>query len=91
VANHPSAVKRNRQNIKRRSRNSARRHQVRTAERKLRKTLEGKDQKVIKTTLSATVAEIMLAKSKGLIPANRASRKVARLSRAAHKATTKKA
>ncbi len=80
MANHKSAIKRNRQNIKRRERNRQARSKVRTAIRLALDTAKSgkKDeaQKLVKQ------AEIIAAKaaSKGLIHWKNAARRISRLS-----------
>ena len=86
MANHPSAKKRNRQNIKRRQRNMSWRSRVHKAERRLREAIQNKDTASLKELLPATVSTIMSAGSKGVLHARTASRKVARLSRAVERA-----
>lgn len=86
MANHPSAKKRNRQSIKRRQVNMSWRSRVHKAERRLREAIKSKDTAALKQVLPGTVSTIMSAGSKGVLHARTASRKVARLSRAAQRA-----
>jgi small subunit ribosomal protein S20 len=90
VANHKSAEKRNRQNIKKQTRNASRRSRVYSAIRKLKEVIEKKDVSSIKETLAFTSSEIMKAKTKGIFHAKTASRKVARLYRSANQILAKK-
>lgn len=69
---HASAIKRNRQNIKRAERNRAARSRMKTAIKKIRTQ---PTQEVLKTTIPI----IDSAVSKGLIPKRRGSRLVSRL------------
>jgi small subunit ribosomal protein S20 len=85
VANHPSAEKRNRQNKKKRTRNATVRSKVHTQERKLEEAIENKDKAAIAEMLSKTVSAISAARSKGVYHQRTAARKIARLSRRAHK------
>ena len=85
MANHPSAEKRNRQNKKKKVRNAAVRSQVHTQERKLEEAIENKDKAAVKDLLSKTISAISSAHSKGVLHKRTASRKIARLSRRAHK------
>lgn len=81
MANHASAVKRNRQRIKRTARNRAAKSELRT---QLKKAHTGLTGEVLKTAVSA----LDRAASKGVIPARRASRVKGRLAAALHKAKT---
>lgn len=85
MANHQSAEKRNRQNKKKRVRNAAVRSQVHSQERKLEEAIENKDKATVKDLLSKTISAISTAHSKGVFHKRTASRKIARLSRRAHK------
>lgn len=85
MANHSSAVKRNRQRIKRTARNRAAKSGLRTEVKKARSavTAAPKDAAVlVKTAVSA----LDRAASKGTIPTKRASRLKGRLAAALHKA-----
>jgi small subunit ribosomal protein S20 len=83
VANHPSALKRARQNEKARLRNRAGKAVNRTIIRKFAAALEaGEAQKVLPEVMS----QLAGSAAKGFIPKKRASRKIARLSRSAAKA-----
>ena len=80
MANHKSAIKRARQNEKRRIRNRAGRSTLRTALKSFEATVEenpGASAEQLKATMSA----LAKAAKKGLIPTQRASRKIARLSK----------
>jgi small subunit ribosomal protein S20 len=90
VANHPSALKRARQNQKRKIRNSILRSKVRTTERTLRESIENNDSQKIKPNLIAAIAEISRARNKDILHKKTASRKIARLSRKVHLITAKK-
>lgn len=87
MANHLSAFKRARQNKKRRARNASRRSQVHSAERKLKEAIAEKEGQTIKDQLPKTVSQINRASTKGVLHKRTASRKIARLSKAAHRAT----
>lgn len=80
MANTPSAVKRMRQSENARRRNAAIRSTVRTAIKKVRVALEQNDANVEELLRKATQT-IDKAKSKGVLKANTASRKVGRLVR----------
>jgi small subunit ribosomal protein S20 len=91
VANIASAAKRNRQSLKRRHRNKHYRSIVKTATRRLREALAGKDANKIATAFREAEASIGRAKSKGVLHARNAARRVARLAVAVSKATGKSA
>ncbi|MFQ5780356.1 MAG: 30S ribosomal protein S20 [Nitrospiria bacterium] len=79
MANHPSALKRERQARKRRERNRAVTSSIRTALKKAQIALSEKDAERIKTTFKEATSSLDRAASKGIIPHKRASRKVSRL------------
>ena len=84
MANHPSAEKRAKQNLKRRDRNRAGRAANRTAIKKLTVAIaEGKGVELF----SATAAQLAGSAAKGTIPKKRASRKIGRLAKQLHAAT----
>lgn len=80
MANHKSAAKRARQNIRRAAVNSATLNSVRTVERKLRQAVAAKDAKQVPELLSAYVRRVSKATNKGVIKRETAARKMARLS-----------
>ncbi|MBS2023486.1 MAG: 30S ribosomal protein S20 [Deltaproteobacteria bacterium] len=84
MANTKSAQKQNRQSIKRRARNAAGTSALRTEVRKFRETLEGSDAAKTATDLKGAIKAINKAASKGLIHKAQASRRISRLSKAAH-------
>ena len=79
---HPSAVKRNRQNIKRQERNYAIRSRLRNEVRKVRDAVAGSDLDAADGALRAAIKEISKAATKGVLHKNAASRRISRLSRA---------
>lgn len=79
VANHPSAEKRNRQNIKRRARNTHVRTTVRTVVKRVRVALDLGNATEAKTALAVAVRRIDQAVSKGVFHASTGSRYVSRL------------
>ena len=87
MANTRSAEKANRQSIKHRARNAHVASTLRTAVRKARETITGADAAKVPAELKAAIREINKAASKGIIHAAQASRRIARLSKAAHSAT----
>jgi len=88
MANHPSALKRERQSQKRRLRNRAAISAVKTSVRKLTSAIsspEASDE--VKASFLAAVSTLDRAAVKGIIPKKRASRKVSRLARQVNQAT----
>jgi small subunit ribosomal protein S20 len=82
MANHASAVKRNRQRVKRTDRNRAAKSALRTTLKKAHAAAPTPE--LVKAAASA----LDRAASKGTIPARRASRVKGRLAAALHKAKT---
>ena len=78
---HPSTLKRARQNIKRRARNQAVKSRVKTAVRRVHEAIGGKDPAVIRENARVAISLIDKASQKGVIHANTAARKVARLTK----------
>jgi len=83
VANTKSAEKQNRQAIRHRARNQAITSALRTQVRKFREALTAGDATRTKAELTAAVRAISKAASKGVIHKAQASRRIARLSKAA--------
>lgn len=83
MANHKSAIKRARQNEVRRERNRAIKTRVRTTLKRARAAVESGSDEAPELVRSAE-SQLRRAASKGVIPAERASRLVSRLSRRAH-------
>ena len=83
MANTKSAQKRNRQALKRRARNFAVRSQVRGALKKAREAIATKDPQKAQEAFRAAAATISKAASKGVLHARNASRRIARLAKAA--------
>ena len=75
-----SALKANRQNIKRREHNRQMRSRLRTALKAIRASLDAKDIDGAKKALSATVSMVDKMATKGIIHRNTAGRYKARLS-----------
>jgi len=80
VANHPSADKRNRQNIKRRERNTHVRSSVRTFVKRVRSAVEAGNVAEAKTALTDAIQHIDQAVTKGVYHRATGSRYVSRLS-----------
>lgn len=83
---HPSAEKRFRQSLKRQLRNRAIKTRVRTVTKTALEAIAGNDQAAAATALSAAMKILDKATTKGTIPRNTASRKIARLSKRFHAA-----
>ena len=81
MANHKSAEKRVRQNIKRNAINRSNRNRVRTQIKKLRTALTAHDKSLSGELLSPTVSLIDKAVNKGIIHKNTAARYKSRLTR----------
>jgi len=81
IPNHPSALKRHRQNLKRQARNRAIKTRVRSAAKLALDAMEGNDKEAATKSLREVMRVLDKAASKGAIKRNAASRKVARLSR----------
>lgn len=79
MANHPSALKRERQSQKRRLRNRSVNSAVRTAIRKFTSAIAMREVEAVKTTLKDATSILDRAASKGVLPKGRVSRKISRL------------
>lgn len=86
MANHPSALKRERQSQKRRQQNRTVASSVKTAVRKALAAINDKDAETTQQRLKAATASINRAASKGVLPKKRASRKISRLAKKANQA-----
>ena len=82
-----SALKANRQNIKRREHNRQMRSKLRTALKSIRASLDAKDVKGAKAALNATVSMVDKMATKGILHRNTASRYKSRLAARLTKAT----
>ncbi len=90
MANHPSARKRARQNKKRRAANVQVKSGVKSTVKKARLAVTGDPARAAELVRAAET-ELMRAASKGVIPERRAARKIARLTKAAHRAKAARA
>jgi small subunit ribosomal protein S20 len=81
MANHKSALKRVRQNVKRNEVNRANRSKLRTQIKKLRAAIAGQDKPGSSELLGPTVSLIDKAASKGVIHRNTAARYKSRLTK----------
>ncbi len=85
MANHKSAIKRNRQNENRRLRNRAVKTQVKTATKKLVQAEKSGDTESMASELRRVKSVIDKAAKKGVIHPRTASRKKSRLSRSVNR------
>lgn len=81
MANHPSAIKRHRQSLKRAARNQAIRSNVRNSVKKVRVLVEAGDKAAAKQAVVQVQRTLDKAVSKGVLHRRNASRRVARLAR----------
>ncbi len=88
MANHTSAVKRNRQRVKRTIRNRAVKSALRTTLKKARSAIEGGESTATQAVRDAQ-SDLDVAAKKGVIPVNRASRLKGRLAAAQARAAKK--
>ena len=79
MANHKSAIKRIRQNLKRNERNRYVRSTMRTYIRKVRTAVDAGDATQAGEALALAIKTIDKAASKGVIHKNQASRRISRL------------
>jgi small subunit ribosomal protein S20 len=79
MANTPSAKKRILQTAKRTAVNAARKSRIRTFVRKVEEAIRGGDAEAARTALRDAQPEIMRGAARGVLHANTASRKMARL------------
>ncbi len=84
MANHKSAIKRHNQSVRRRERNQAVRSSVRTLVKKVRAAIESRDPEAIERKIREVNRMLDKAVTKGVLKRNTASRKLARLSKAAY-------
>lgn len=85
MANHKSALKRNRQNAVRRARNRAIRSNMKTSIKQIDQAIEAKSVEEAQAALKAAIPVIMKAASKGTLKKTTASRKVSRLAKQVNK------
>jgi len=81
VAQHRSAEKRTRQNVKRRALNRSNLSRLKTEIKRLRTAVAAGDKDTAQALLPKTVAELDKASKKGAVHENRASRSKSRLTR----------
>jgi small subunit ribosomal protein S20 len=85
---HPSAEKRHRQSLKRQVRNRLIKSRVRSSAKDALEAIGGNDSAAATEALRQATKILDKAASKGVIKRNTASRKIARLSRRLHKASS---
>ena len=90
MANHKSALKRNRQSLVRRDRNRANRTKVKTAVKKIDAAIEVESVEQAQEALDAAVPIIERAAVKGAFHKKTASRKVSRLTQRVNKFASSK-
>jgi small subunit ribosomal protein S20 len=81
LANHKSALKRNKQNVVRNARNTHIRSTLRTFVKQVRTAVAGGDAEAAQAALERAIPFIDKAASKGVIHKATASRKISRLSK----------
>ncbi len=86
MANTRSAEKRNRQSLKRRKRNIQVRTALKSAVKRAREGIASGDSAAVKASLAPALRTLDKAASKGIIHKNAASRRIARLAKAASRA-----
>ena len=89
MANTRSAEKQNRQAQKHRARNAHVMSGLRTSVRRFREAAAAGDAAKVKAELAAAVRQIAKAASKGVIHKGQASRRISRLTKAAHSSAAK--
>jgi small subunit ribosomal protein S20 len=87
LANHPSAVKRAKQNKQRRLRNVSLKSRIKTTVKKVQKSLETGALESARPALVQAVSLIDRAGAKGIIHRRTASRKISRLSKKLHRSS----
>ena len=84
MAQHKSATKRARQDLRRRARNRSVRSGLRNAVKQARTAIEAGEPEGARSALRSAEGIIRRAASKGILPKARANRTISRLSRALH-------
>ncbi len=88
MARHKSAIKRNRQSIKRTFRNRIIQSKVRTETKKLTEAIAHGDAAALPAQLKATTKTLNKAATKGVLKKKTASRRISRLAKKARKTLT---
>lgn len=89
MASHASAIKKNRQDIKRRNRNRTHTSRLRTQVKKARKAIESGDVAAASGMMRETLALVDRSASHGIVHRNAAARTKSRLAKALAKAQSK--
>jgi small subunit ribosomal protein S20 len=87
LANHPSALKRARQNEVRRLRNKSMKSRIKTRIRRFKETLKSGSPEAAAPLLIQAASLLDRAASKGILHRRTASRKISRLAKKLHKAS----
>ncbi|WP_298068080.1 30S ribosomal protein S20 [uncultured Mailhella sp.] len=82
MANHASAVKRQKQNVKRNARNRAARTRIKNVVKAVRAAVQNKDKAAAEKALVTATSTVSKIAGKGVIHWKNAARKVSRLARA---------
>ena len=82
MANHPSALKRHRQSVKRHARNQIVKTRVRNLIRSLRDAIRSGDKTAARTEFTRAARALDKAVASGVVHRNNASRRIARLAKA---------
>jgi len=88
LANHKSAIKRNRQNHKRNARNTSYRTQVKSHTKKVLSAVAEKNVEAAQQSLREAETVIAKVTSKGVLHSRAASRKISGLARKVHQLST---
>ncbi len=81
MANHPSAIKRHKQSLKRRDANREVKSHIRTLVRRVNEAVEAGDAETANASLKNAARELARASSKGVLHTANASRRTGRLAR----------
>lgn len=81
MANHPSALKRHKQSLKRRARNRTAKAGIRTAIKRTLKACEAKDAPTAQQELKTTTSLLASAATKHILHKNNAARRISRLAK----------
>lgn len=82
MANHPSAIKRHKQSIKRNARNRAARTRVKNVVKEVRTAIQAQNKEEAQKALLAATSTLDKIAGKGVIHWKKAARKVSRLAKA---------
>lgn len=82
MANHPSAIKRHKQSIKRNARNRAARTRVKNVVKEVRTAIQARNKEEAQKALLAATSTLDKIAGKGVIHWKKAARKVSRLAKA---------